>query len=177
MKYLSLIATTFAMVPWITPSAFAQSTPLIVVEDKGGTSALPYYQALKLQHRTKHTQSIQAPQAPTKSISEADMLPVRSRRLSPGLVNRRALEAPGLMPFFVVGDDELSRRWLREREPGLRQLNAVGLVVNVTSAEALATLRQLVPGLSLAPVSGDDLAERLTLRHYPALITATGIEQ
>jgi hypothetical protein len=26
-------------------------------------------------------------------------------------------------------------------------------------------------------VAGDDLAERLGLRHYPALITATGIEQ
>ncbi|MCR3827559.1 MULTISPECIES: DUF2859 domain-containing protein, partial [Pseudomonadota] len=26
-------------------------------------------------------------------------------------------------------------------------------------------------------VAGDDLADRLGLRHYPALITATGIEQ
>ncbi|MGS8281918.1 DUF2859 domain-containing protein, partial [Pseudomonas aeruginosa] len=38
-------------------------------------------------------------------------------------------------------------------------------------------LRALVPGVPLAHVSGDDLAERLGLRHYPALITATGIEQ
>lgn len=34
------------------PAAFAQSPPLIVVEDHGGASALPYYQALDLQPRT-----------------------------------------------------------------------------------------------------------------------------
>lgn len=53
----------------------------------------------------------------------------------------------------------------------------MGLVVNVKSAEALAALRALVPGLLLSPVAGDDLAERLGLRHYPVLITATGVEQ
>ena len=35
----------------------------------------------------------------------------------------------------------------------------------------------ILPGVPLAPVAGDDLAERLGLRHYPVLITATGIEQ
>ena len=43
--------------------------------------------------------------------------------------------------------------------------------------DGLARLRALVPGVPLAPVAGDDLAERLGLRHYPVLITATGIEQ
>jgi integrating conjugative element protein (TIGR03765 family) len=38
-------------------------------------------------------------------------------------------------------------------------------------------LRRLAPGLTLAPASGDDFAQRLGLRHYPVLITATGIEQ
>ena len=53
----------------------------------------------------------------------------------------------------------------------------IGLVVNVETVQGLARLRALVPGVPLAPVSGDDLAERLGLRHYPVLITATGIEQ
>jgi integrating conjugative element protein (TIGR03765 family) len=105
------------------------------------------------------------------------MLPVRSMRLSPGDVARRVIEAPGLKPLFLVGDDERSRAWLHQRALRLHELDAVGLVVNVASAETLATLRALVPGLSLAPVAGDDLAERLGLRHYPVLITATGIEQ
>lgn len=53
----------------------------------------------------------------------------------------------------------------------------MGLVVNVESMAALTALRRLAPGLTLSPVSGDDLAQRLGLRHYPVLITSTGVEQ
>ncbi len=49
-------------------------------------------------------------------------------------------------------------------------------MVNVGTAEALASLRRVAPDLMLSPVSGDDLAERLGVHHYPVLITATGIE-
>jgi len=153
--------------------------PLIVVQDLGGTSALPYYEALNLQPRNAHTlpPNIAIPQAPTTPASEVDMLPVRSSKLSQGKVTRRAIEAPGLRPFFVVGDDELSQTWLRRNAASLREHGAVGLVVNVETVQALNRLRSLVPDVPLSPVVGDDLAERLRLRHYPALITATGIEQ
>jgi len=59
----------------------------------------------------------------------------------------------------------------------LRERGAVGLVVNVETAEGLNQLRALGPGLTLVPVAGSDLALRLQLRHYPALITESGIEQ
>ena len=177
MKHPYVFAITLSMSWTIIPS-FAEPASLIVVDDKGGTSAMPHYHALKLpQPTTKQQPSIDIPKPPTKPFSEADMLPVKSARLTPGVVNSRSLEAPGLTPFFLVGDDDLSRTWLREREPFLRKLNAVGLVVNVSSIEALTALRRRVPNLALAPVSGDDLAERLRLRHYPVLITATSIEQ
>jgi len=104
------------------------------------------------------------------------MLPVRSARLSPGEEPRRVIRAPGLSPLFLVGDDDRSRTWLRQRHQTLRELRAVGLVVNVTTPDALSALRRLAPGLMLSPASGDDLAQRLGLRHYPVLITATGIE-
>lgn len=158
--------------------AVAQSSQLIVVEDRGGVSALPYYEALNLQPRADQAPPrLEVPRAPAGPASEADMLPVRSARLSPGDVPRRVIQAPGLTPFFLIGDDARSRAWLRQRAPALRELGALGLVVNVESADALAALRGLATGLTLAPVSGDDLAERLGLRHYPALVTATGIEQ
>jgi integrating conjugative element protein (TIGR03765 family) len=174
MKLNPLVAAAFATLP----SAFAQSDPLIVVEDLGGDSALPYYAALNLQPRAGVApRPIEIPRPPVDRFSEADMLPVRSIRLSPGTVQRRVIEAPGLMPFFIVGDDERSRAWLRQRAPRLRELDAMGLVVNIDSVESLSALRALAPGLPLAPVPGDDVAERLGLRHYPVLITATGIEQ
>jgi len=152
--------------------------PLIVVQNLGGVSALPYYKALNLQPRTNaQSPNIPIPQAPQTPASEADMLPVRSTKLTPGKVNRRAIEAPGLRPFFIIGDDKVSADWLRRHAASLRERGAVGLVVNVETLQALNHLRTLAPDVPLSPVPADDLAERLGLQHYPALITATGIEQ
>lgn len=164
------------------PLALHASEPLIVVEDRGGTSALPYYEALNLQSRTPDSHgAVQPPipvtQVPVTPADEAAMLPVRSARLTPSTVARRVIEAPGLRPFAVVGDDEASRTWLRRHAALLRERGAVGLVVNVETAQAMARLRALAPGVPLAPVAGDDLAERLGLRHYPVLVMSTGIEQ
>lgn len=150
--------------------------PLIVVEDRGGVSALPYYRSLHLSPEpTSQAPPILVP--PRGGVGEAAMLPVRSIRLTPGAVEGRAIHVPGLTPLFLIGDDDRSRAWLQQRLSVLQKLKAVGLVVNVASQAALQSLRERAPGLRLAPVSGDDLAERLELRHYPVLITATGIEQ
>tara|TARA_R110001599_G_scaffold69051_4_gene194496 strand:+ start:16265 stop:16798 length:534 start_codon:yes stop_codon:yes gene_type:complete len=161
-------------------TAHAADQTLVVVEDRGGASALPYYQALDLQPRNPR-QALPPPHIevppPAERHSEADMLPVRSTLLTPGTVERRVIEVPGLRPLFLVGDDKRSRAWLRQRVEVLRKLGAVGLVVNVKSQATLDALRRLAPELILSPVSADDLARRLGIRHYPALITATGIEQ
>ena len=160
--------------------ASADDTQLIVVEDRGGVSALLYYQALDLPPMdapVRPPMRDEEPVAPTQPFSEADMLPAKSALLSPGRVERRSVQAPGLRPLFLVGDDEYSHAWLRRRADNLQALGAAGLVVNVETAEDLANLRRLVPCLSLSPVSADELARRLGLNHYPVLVTATGIEQ
>ncbi|EWH28548.1 integrating conjugative element protein [Pseudomonas aeruginosa] len=175
MKALPVLVACLSL-PWLPVLVLADA--LIIVDDRGGASALPYYEALNLQPRTVVSAPlIEIPRPPAGVVNEASMLPVRSMRLSPGAVARRVIESPGLPPLFLVGDDQRSRAWLQQRAQRLRELGAVGLVVNITSAETLAALRALVPGLPLSPVAGDDLAERLGLRHYPVLITATGIEQ
>lgn len=163
-----------------TTTVFAQtaSAPLIVVEDRGGASALPYYRPLNPQpDKATPPAPMPAPRAGNTADAEAAMLPVRSTELSPGDVQRRVIRAPGLTALFLIGDDERSRAWLRQRQAALRELQAVGLVVNVESVTALAELRRLAPGLNLSPASGDDLAQRLGLRHYPVLITSNGVEQ
>ena len=154
--------------------------PLIVVEDRGGTSALPYYQVLNLGHNISRSKQ-QTPLARQKyksgPYSEADMLPVRTPSLTPDKVTPRAIRSPGMTPFFLVGIDPHSRAWLRQQADVLRNLGAMGLVVNVDTLDALEQLRDSVPGLTLSPVSADDLAGRLGLKHYPVLITATEIRQ
>lgn len=175
MKALPVLVACLSL-PWLPVIAHADA--LIVVEDRGGASALPYYEALNLQPRAEvNAPRIEMPRPPVAAVNEASMLPVRSMRLSPGDVARRVIEAPGLPPFFLVSDDQRSRAWLQQRAQRLRELGAMGLVVNISSAKSLDALRALVPGLPMSPVAGDDLAERLGLRHYPVLITATGIEQ
>lgn len=175
MKFL--LATTLLALA-TTSNSDHTAKPLIVVEDRGGTSALLYYEALDLQSRPEEPAlEIEAPPVPTDSFSEADMLPVQSTLLTPGPVGRRVIQAPGLPPLFIIGNDELSLAWLRRHAGRLKSLGAEGLVVNVQNPADLAALRALAPELHLAPTPGDDLAQRLGLRHYPALITSTGIEQ
>ncbi|EKG29709.1 hypothetical protein Pav631_5129 [Pseudomonas avellanae BPIC 631] len=59
----------------------------------------------------------------------------------------------------------------------LKQMQAVGLVVNVTTPERLAVVRSWLPDALVSPASGDELSQRLGLNHYPVLITPTAIEQ
>lgn len=178
-SYFLAVLGLSALIAATPTSATQAAEPLIVVDDRGGVSALPYYEALNL---LPHGSSVQRPPIPIPQIppsvdAEAQMLPVRSAKLSPGNVTRRIIEAPGLQPFFLIGDDEVSHVWLRRHVASLRERNAAGLVVNVETTQGMERLRALAPGLQLWPVSADDLADRLGLRHYPALITATGIEQ
>ena len=67
------------------PLASLAGEPLIVVEDRGGASALPYYEALNLQPRTNAPARppIPTPQVPATPADEAAMLPVRSAKLTP----------------------------------------------------------------------------------------------
>jgi len=174
--YKPLIA--FAML-FVVLGAVAQSArkSLIVARDLGGVSAAPYYDALSLQADHEGPAGArpfaQPMPTPTSAAPESQVLPVHSTRLSPGEVESRPLTMPGLTPLFLIGDDERSRTWLARRIGELRRLHAVGLVVEVQSVEALKSLRRLAPGLMLSPTSGDDLAQRLKLDHYPVLITAT----
>ena len=98
--------------------------------------------------------------------------------LTPGLVKSRAIRLVGLIsPLFLVGDDPLSLEWLARHQPRLQRLGAIGWAVNVADREGLERLRQAAGGLAVLPIPGDDLASRLPLQHYPALITASRIEQ
>jgi len=171
---LSVLLNTVAL------HASAAETDLIVVHDGGGASALPYYRALKLKSREPTHSAprplLDVPRPPNRRYSEKDLLPVRSPRLTPGTATKRAIHVPGLTPIFLIGDDSRSRAWLQANARKLHVLGAIGFVVQVESEEALQSLRLLVPDLTLVPTSGDELAERLGIEHYPVLITAMAVE-
>ncbi|MGV8241892.1 DUF2859 domain-containing protein, partial [Pseudomonas aeruginosa] len=95
----------------------AWAAGLIVVDDLGGASALPYYQGLDPQP------SAATPGPGDLGVRGSGAFPVRSARLSPGQVQGRAINAPGLQPLFLGGDDTLSLTLLRERGDELRGLH------------------------------------------------------
>ncbi|KPZ10443.1 Uncharacterized protein ALO41_02229 [Pseudomonas amygdali pv. ulmi] len=154
------------------PFMICQAAELTVVEDKGGDSALPYYRSLN-----PEPSSVQNDLSSQLDPVPAQGLPVRTTRMTPGTVKGRIINAPGLQPLFLIGDDETSRRWLQERGAVLEQMQAVALVVNVATPERLAIVRSWLPNTLISPASGDDLSQRLGLNHYPVLITPTAIEQ
>ena len=105
------------------------------------------------------------------------MFPVKSN-LTPAMYKQERLTQNGLaQPIFLMGYDETSIEWLQQRRAILIELNAIGLVVNVPDAEAMAYLQSLVPELMMSPVPGDDIAERIGTKHYPFLLTRNSIEQ
>ncbi|WP_248916004.1 integrating conjugative element protein [Pseudomonas moorei] len=162
---------SFYLLPCLALPAVCIASPLIEVEDRGGSSALPYYQDLVPEP------NVQQATQQNIGVRGTGAFPVRSTQLTPGEVQGRVINAPGLQPMFVVGDDEFSMTWLLQRREQLQQIQAVGVVVNVVNAERLAEVRRWANGIEMVPSPADDLAERLGIRHYPLLITATAIQQ
>ncbi|AGI32926.2 TPA: integrating conjugative element protein [Mannheimia haemolytica] len=147
---------------------------LTVIADFGGESAVRFYEALQPEHDEN------APNYPNSipaSVSEADILPVVSHKLSPGIIETKQFDLTGIQAIFLIGADNTSAQWLQQNREKLITLNATGLVVNVRTLAELNQLREIVPEIIMLPIPGDDLAERIGIAHYPALITETGVSQ
>ena len=127
---------------------------LKVIGDFGGESAVRFYEALQ----------------PDESM-------VISHRMTPGQIQPVRMNLPGMLPIFLIGTDNLSKNWLHANYNYLKKIGAMGLVVSVKTTNELSELRQLAPDLTLMPTPGDDLASRLNLAHYPALLTSEGLSQ
>lgn len=146
---------------------------LQVIADLGGESAVRFYEPIQ----PIVNDATQFPAIPP-TLQEADLLPIVSHFMSPGKVSARQFSLPGMLPIFLVGDDDLSRRWLAHHRDQLIQMQATGLVVQVNDMTGLTRLRQVAgEQLTLLPVSADDLAQRLQVEHYPILINAQGLSQ
>ncbi|MHC8380578.1 integrating conjugative element protein [Pseudomonas sp. LB3P14] len=150
---------------------------LAVAGDQPSDYARPHFQAARpsINNRTQPDRAMHADLS--TFADEAWTLPVRSSLLSPGQIIPRALNMPGLRPFFLVGEDPQSLAWLRQRAAELQKMGAAGLAIEVADTEALARIRAAAPGITILPVNGNDIATRLQIEHYPVLITATSLEQ
>ena len=118
--------------------------------------------------------------AESKQLGAADLqslLPIRSAGLTPGKIRPRAHNVPFARPFFLIGSDEWSKRWLVQHREALKDLGAVGMLVEATSIEDLRAIAALAEGLPITPASGSDIAKAIGISHYPVGITAERIWQ
>jgi len=109
------------------------------------------------------------------------LLPIRSPGLAPGPVPRRPLRLPNsatiARPFFLIGSDPASRDWLTKHRDQLKELGAVGMLVQAESAEDLEIIARIADGLPILPAPASDIGRALGIKHFPVLISRRGIEQ
>jgi len=105
------------------------------------------------------------------------LLPIRSPGLSPGPVEARTQPHPFARPFFLIGADDRSRQWLAAHRDRLKEIGAVGMLVQAETIADLQAIAALAAGLPITPASATDIAAAVGIAHYPVLITSRGIEQ
>ncbi len=150
---------------------------LTVIHDSGNTQPIaPFLEVFQTQDGLP--QQSQVPTRPQLGAADPKAwLPIQSPGLTPGSVQARAHDRPFMRPFFLIGSDTRSRQWLQAHLDRLKQIGAVGMLVQADSMDDLRTMARLADGLSIMPASGSDIAKALSVSHYPVLISAHGIEQ
>ena len=134
-------------------------------------------------HNAQNPQALNPPNQsnaqPLNRAIPSPVYPVDTPSLNPGPVEPRRVQLHQLAsaPFFLIGNDPLSRDWLAHYSVRLAALGAAGFLVKAESDAELQSIRQLAPGIPVTPLDATQLAKTLGLTHYPVLVTAGLIEQ
>ena len=164
-----------ALLCFLGTASFA-SAELTVIFDNGGARPLSDFLG--------PLESVKSDKVPPTSdkqqVGAADvqsLLPIRSPGLTPGILNPRAHNVPFARPFFLIGSDAWSKSWLVQHRTALKELGAVGMLVEASSIEDLRSIATIADGLPITPASGSDIAKALGISHYPAGISSGRIWQ
>ena len=184
MNHPALIPWVIAVLCWsLSSPVFAE---LAVIHDSGRTQPIEPLLSPLLSSGPQPGEPVLQPPQRLPGEGMLDMLlPVRSPGLQPGVlvVTQLRPEVQARLaqgnppPFFLVGSDELSLRWLAANAKTLNEIGAVGLLVQADTQEDVRRVAAAARGLSITPGSGSDLARVLGIRHYPVLITRDGLTQ
>ena len=168
---LKAIGVAIGLIPTLAGAA------VTVIYDSGDTRPIaPFLGAFEATETTlPQRRAIQSPQLGAADLES--LLPIRSPGLTPGPVQPRTHDRPFMRPFFLIGSDALSRQWLLEHRDRLKEIGAVGMLVQADTLDDLRTTAGLATGLSIMPASATDIAEALRISNYPVLISSHGIEQ
>jgi integrating conjugative element protein (TIGR03765 family) len=151
------------------------SSALEVITDAGGEPIAPYLERLAPPDGQANRRARAPIALADRAYSLKQYLPIRSPSLTPGLVEVRQTPTRLLQPVFLVGADPKSLEWLEVNRERLRQLNAIGMLVQAENNSELEAVAAAAQGLPLIPASGEAFAAELPIRHYPVLLTSKGV--
>jgi integrating conjugative element protein (TIGR03765 family) len=157
-------------------AASAATAALTVIFDNGQAKSLSVFLGPLETAKAENDQ----PYSERKQLGAADLqslLPIRSPGFTPGKLKSRTHNVPFARPFFLIGSDEWSQSWLVQHRKALKDLGAVGMLVEATSLEDLRAIASLAEGLPITPASGSDIAKAIGISHYPVGITTERIWQ
>ena len=159
---------------WVPVMAQAE---LAVIYDSGHTQPIaPFLEAFGSADDIPQ-QSPVSKKPPLGAADPQAWLPIQSSGLTPGPVQSRSHDRPFSRPFFLIGSDARSRQWLQNHRARLKDIGAVGMLVQADTLDDLRTIAELADGLSILPASASDIAKALGISHYPVLISTHAIEQ
>ncbi len=81
-------------------------------------------------------------------------------------------------PLFIIGYDATSVEWLQSNAEILKERNAVGYVANVETEEQLSHLNDILDNkVLLLAMNASDIANKLSIKHYPFYMDQNGIQR
>lgn len=174
----AIVTLSAIAAPVLSPVSPAPATlsRAVVIHDAGG---IPIGDLVETVVQEPGKRAVLPP--PPLPISDTGLriFPVRTTSIGPALLspeqraNARTPTAPG-MPLCIIGDDELSRIWLRTNLPMLRKNRIACLVASVASEEALKALQIEVPDVRLVAANVNGLAITARIPAWPVLISPDG---
>lgn len=119
----------------------------------------------------------QAVTEPNNINNPFTLYPIHST-ITPGKIDTQPHTTAQLMQtLFFVGCDVFSLAWVKEHSQQLKELNAVGFLVEAQSESDYQRIKELINAIPLIPISADAFSSAWHLTHYPVLITSKGMIQ
>jgi integrating conjugative element protein (TIGR03765 family) len=158
MKSMSILILLIA--------AQVNAKPEIIADFGGRPSGVPDVSAI-----LKSTPRVKKPLGPV-----FNPFPVESH-LQLGKQHSFTHDKPVDKPFFIIGGDAQSLRWLSENYHYFLKIQAKGLITNLNSQEEFDNIQTLFPDVRLMAVNVDDMTTLFGIQHYPVFINKTSVEQ
>ena len=157
-------------------TASLSSAQLTVIFDNGQAKPLSEFLGPLEKSKAEEEPAV-VEKMPLGAADLETLLPIRSPGLTPGKLRTRAHSVPFARPFFLIGSDQFSKSWLVKHAKALKEMGALGMLVEATSVEDLRDIARLAEGLPITPASGSDIARAIGVSHYPFAISGGRIWQ